>query len=161
MKEKTAMFSGHRNIPGKCINKIETLAKEIIVSLINKGVIYYGNGGARGFDLLAAKCVLDLKLIYPQIKLIMVLPCIEQTTGWEINDIVDYRNVLNNSDKIVYVNEKYSKRCMLDRNDHLVNNSAYCIAYLTNNKSGTAYTVNRAKSQGLEIYNIAHCIFRE
>ena len=47
---------------------IELLSRE------NSGYLYFGAGGALGFDTLAAQTVLDLKKDYPQIKLILVLP---------------------------------------------------------------------------------------
>ena len=40
-----------------------------------------------GFDTLAAKTVLDLKKDYPDIKLILVLPCLNQTRGWKDADV--------------------------------------------------------------------------
>jgi len=37
--------------------------KKAIIECIGNGIIYYGNGGALGFDTLAALAVLELKLI--------------------------------------------------------------------------------------------------
>ena len=50
---------------------------------------------------------------------------------------------------------KYTRGCMHKRNRHLVDNSSACISYLTENKGGTFYTVNYAKSKGVEVINIA------
>ena len=36
-------------------------------------------GGALGFDTLVAKLIINLKIKYPYIKLVLILPCIEQT----------------------------------------------------------------------------------
>lgn len=44
---------------------------------------------------------------------------------------------------------------MFKRNRHLVDNSSVCVAYLTANSGGTAYTVNYAESKGLKIINLA------
>lgn len=41
------------------------------------------------------------------------------------------------------------------RNRHLVDNSGVCVCYLTRNSGGTAYTVNYAKKQGVNVFNIA------
>ena len=46
----------------KAVLKIESLQ---LVSLIEKGVIFYGAGGALGFDTIAVECVLELKEKYP------------------------------------------------------------------------------------------------
>ncbi len=55
MKSKTCCFTGHRKIPGDELPQIKTKLKNTIIELINNGVIYYGAGGALGFDTLAAK----------------------------------------------------------------------------------------------------------
>ena len=44
---------------------------------------------------------------------------------------------------------------MHKRNRHLVDNSSACNSYLTENKGVTFYTVNYAKSKGVEVINIA------
>lgn len=81
MKEKTCCFTGHRKIPSEQYNRIAERLKAEIIGLIRQGVIYFGVGGALGFDTMAAQAVLALKESYPQIKLILVLPCKTQTHG--------------------------------------------------------------------------------
>lgn len=49
----------------------------------------------------------------------------------------------------------YFKGCMHKRNRHLVDNSGYCICYLTRTQGGTAYTVDYALERGLPVINIA------
>jgi len=44
---------------------------------------------------------------------------------------------------------------MQKRNRNLVDNSGVCIAYLTENRGGTFYTVNYAAKLNREIINIA------
>ena len=63
---------------------------------------------------------------------------------------------MQNADKIIYISEEYTKSCMLERNDKLLEDSEYCICYLKENciKYGTLYTVSRAKNNNLKIYNI-------
>ncbi|MDR1117393.1 MAG: SLOG family protein [Oscillospiraceae bacterium] len=61
--------------------------KSEIITLIQRGVIYFGAGGALEFDTVAAQTVVELKKVYPQIKLILVLPCKTQTRGWRKEDI--------------------------------------------------------------------------
>jgi hypothetical protein len=43
---------------------------------------------------------------------------------------------------------------MMLRNRHLINYSGYCIAYLSKDNGGTAYTVNFARQKGLKIINL-------
>lgn len=65
------------------------------------------------------------------------------------------RDIKQKADKVVYTSQEYTRGCMHKRNRHLVDNSSACISYLTENKGGTFYTVNYAKSKGIEVINIA------
>lgn len=153
-REKVCYFTGHR-ILSKPKNEIQGVLREVIERLINEGVCYFGNGGALGFDTLAAQTVLDLKEQYPHIKLIMVLPCKDQTKKWNANDVAMYEYVLSQADKITYQAETYYDGCMLDRNRRLVDSSGHCICYYNGKgRGGTAYTIRYATEQGLKIHNI-------
>ena len=155
MKEKTVCFTGHRTIPMLKKWKIEKKLKETLEALIDNGYCYFGAGGALGFDTIAAQTVLELKKKHPEIKLILVLPCKNQTRGWEEKDVTVYESIIEQADKVVYTQEHYDRGCMLKRNRHLVDNSSVCVAYLTEEKGGTAYTVNYANQKGVKVINIA------
>jgi len=124
-------------------------------ALYQKGVRFYGAGGALGFDCLAAQTVLRLRESCPGMKLILVLPCLTQTRGWRLEDIAEYERIKSQADKIVYTAQQYTPGCMHRRNRHLVDHSGVCVCYLTKESGGTAYTVNYAKRHGVEIINIA------
>ncbi len=156
MREKTCCFTGYRELPTgwdrlKLMIRLETT----IVTQIEKGIRFFGAGGARGFDALAARTVLRLKKKYPDIKLILVLPCLTQTRGWPAGDVKEYERIKNQADKVTYTSWEYTKGCMFKRNRHLVDHSSVCICYKTRDSGGTAYTVNYAKEQGLKVINIA------
>jgi len=102
--------------------------------------------------------VLELKAKYPQIKLILVLPCRNQTRGWKEQDIKIYNDIMAKADKVVYVSENYYNGCMHKRNRHLVNNSSVCVCYITEDMGGTFYTVNYARENNLRIINVAEDI---
>ena len=155
MKEKTVCFTGHRTIPMLKKWKIEKKLKETLEALIDNGYCYFGAGGALGFDTIAAQTVLGLKKKHPEIKLILVLPCKNQTRGWEEKDVSVYESIIEQADKVVYIQEHYDRGCMFKRNRHLVDNSSVCVAYLTEEKGGTAYTVNYANQKGVKVINIA------
>ena len=155
MRNKTVCFTGHRKIPHSEHKKIANRLKTTLIQLISEGYCYFGCGGALGFDTLSAQAVLDLKDKYPQIKLILVLPCLAQTRGWNIDDVRMYEYIKGLADKVTYTSENYFNGCMQKRNRHLVDNSSVCICYLTENKGGTFYTVNYAKKQKLSIINVA------
>jgi uncharacterized phage-like protein YoqJ len=155
IKEMTCCFTGHREIPLAQRSAIEKRLEAETEKLICKGVIYFGTGGALGFDTMAALTVLKLRITYPQIKLILILPCKEQAGKWSHADKKLYKEILYKADKIRYTCEQYTKSCMYIRNRHLVDHSGYCICYLAHEGGGTAYTVSYAKKRQLEIINLA------
>ena len=155
LKNRTVCFTGHRKIPPKRMSSLARRLKIEIIELIDKGYLFFGAGGALGFDTLAAQTVLDLKSDYPQIKLILILPCLSQADAWSFEDKSIYESIKTNADKVVYTSREYTKGCMLKRNRHLVDNSSVCICYLTEKTGGTAYTVKYANSKGLHVINMA------
>jgi uncharacterized phage-like protein YoqJ len=154
-REKTACFTGHRELSLFQIPFIKRKLKKALEELIENGYLYFGAGGALGFDTLAAQAVLELRKKYSQIKLILVLPCKTQADRWPEADKEEYESIKNQADKVVYTSEEYTRDCMFKRNRHLVDYSSICICYLNKDSGGTAYTVNYARSRGLEIINIA------
>lgn len=154
MKTETCCFTGHRNLSQKDINEIKEHLKNEIVKLIHQGVIYFGAGGALGFDTICAMTILELRKVYPQIKLILVLPCSEQSIMWNISDKQKYEYIKSRADKVRILSPYYYDGCMLVRNRYLVDNSHYCICHITKSTGGTAYTVAYAEKMGLKIIKI-------
>ena len=155
MKNQTCCFTGHRKIPLDQLESVTQRLRDAVLASIKDGYLYFGAGGALGFDTLAAQTVLDLKKDYPQIKLILVLPCKTQARGWKQEDIEEYNRIMKAADKVVYTSQDYYNGCMHKRNRHLVDNSSRCICFLTEKTGGTFYTVNYASEHGLTIFNIA------
>lgn len=151
----TCCFTGHRKIPPEKQKDLSRRLKATLIELIENGCMYFGSGGAWGFDTLASLVVLDLKKHYPHIKLILVLPCLSQAKNWRNENKLLYEYIKKNADKIVYTSQAYTGDCMHKRNRHLVDNSSICICYLTESLGGTAYTVGYANEKGLRIINIA------
>ena len=150
-----ACFSGHRKLPENC-SKLRANLEKAIIELIERGVVFFGNGGAVGFDALAATTVLKLKKEYPHIRLVMVLPCPpeEQSMKWNEEQKKRYYDLLDQADKVRILSPRYTSGCMLNRNRHLVDNSGYLICYLREQHGGTFYTVNYAEQQRLKILRI-------
>lgn len=155
LKEHTVCFTGHRKIPPEQRDDVVRRLKKTIIELVNDDYRYFGAGGAVGFDTLAAQAVLRLKSDFPQIKLILVLPCVSQADGWSQHDREVYESIKDQADKVVYTSREYSKGCMHKRNRHLVDNSSVCVCYLKEITGGTAYTVEYAKSKNLRVINTA------
>ena len=155
-RKRTACFTGHRNIPVNDRVKLDKLLDNVIEALFNKGVVFFGCGGAYGFDMMAEYAVLRAKERHKEIKLILVLPCKEQDKYWNDESKAMYKDILSKADKIVYTSEVYTSDCMHNRNRHLVDYSGYCIAYCTKQSGGTVYTMNYAKDSGVKVINLAN-----
>lgn len=153
---QTCCFTGHRQLPSEEQTEIANKLERVIATLYQKGIRYYGAGGALGFDALAARTVIRLRESYPDMKLILVLPCLTQTRGWKPEDVAEYECIKAQADKVVYTAQQYTRGCMHRRNRHLVDNSSVCVCYLAKDNGGTAYTVRYAEEKGLQIVNIAH-----
>lgn len=152
---KVACFSGHRNLPQDC-TELQANLEKAIVELIECGVVFFGSGGAVGFDLLAATAILKLKEDYPHIRLVMVLPCPpeQQSSYWNDEQKKQYYKILGQVDKVRILSPQYTDKCMHNRNRHMVDNSAYLICYLHEHRGGTFYTVRYAEQCGLKILRL-------
>ena len=155
MKTRTCCFTGHRNLPPYALPHIRCRLSACMTTLIQQGVVYFGAGGALGFDTLAAQMVLGFQTQYPQIRLILVLPCADQTRKWSPENQERFQSILRRTDKIVVLAKQYEPGCMQRRNRYLVDHSGVCVCYLTKNAGGTFYTVQYAKKNGLTVLNCA------
>ncbi len=155
MKEDTCCFSGHRQISIYDTMLLTLKLKKEIKKLIKEGYKNFICGGALGFDTIAALTVINAKEKYSDIKLILALPCENQTQKWQQKDKEVYEKIKLKSDKIIYTSKNYYRGCMFKRNRFMVDHSACCIYYLTKDTGGTAYTVNYAKEKGLILINMA------
>lgn len=152
---QTCCFTGHRRIPQAEHPMLKNNLRAAVEDAIQHGYRYFGAGGALEYDTLAAQTVLELKQTYPQIRLILVLPCESQTRGWSQSDVETYLVIRQAADKVVYTSKTYYNGCMHKRNRHLIDNSSLCICYMTNEHSGTGYTVRYAKEKECKIINLA------
>ena len=157
LREQTCCFTGHRIIPAHDID-IVTARTEIQIRelILHNGVRFFGVGGAIGYDTLAARILFRLRSTdFPQIRVILVYPFESFTSRWSDEQRTEYARLLPQYDKAVCMAQRASREAYLTRDRHLVNGSAYCIAYWTRNSGGTAYTLRYAKQHGVEIYNVA------
>ena len=115
--------------------------EQAVRQLIEQGVVFFGVGGAIGYDTEAAKLLFRLRATdYPQIKVILVYPFEGFTSRWNDGQRAEYAaRLLPQYDKTVCVAQRASREAYLTRDRHLVNGSAYCIAYCTRDSGGTAY----------------------
>lgn len=154
MRTDTCCFTGHRVIPSGQREDIKERLVATVEALIQKGVRSFAAGGALGFDTMAAQTVLRLKKRYPDIRLVLVLPCRDQTKAWQAADIDLYESIKSQADEVLYTGDRYYSGCMARRNRRLVDMSGWCVFYLTKPSGGTRYTVNYARQKGLHLLPI-------
>ena len=154
MNCKSACFTGHRDIDPVNVPEIREKLREIITKCIEDGYTDFYNGGARGFDILAAEEVLKLRSEYPHLRLHIIVPYGGQTRGWREEDIVRYERITALADEVRCLSPVYYDGCMQVRNRYMVDNSVLCIAYLTRAYGGSAGTVRYARGQGKSVINI-------
>ena len=153
---KTCFFTGHRIIAKSNLDSVKSFLNEELLNAVNRGFTHFITGGAVGFDTFAAEKVILMREDYDMIRLILYLPCTDQSIGWNEGDRERFNHILTMADEVYYVSrEPYKKGCMKKRNLAMVKASDLCIAYLKNMKTGTAQTVKMAEKKGMEIVNIA------
>lgn len=142
---------GYNESDNRCI-EMKNKIKEEISNAVKKGYSIFISGMALGFDIMCAESVLELKNIFPHIKLYCALPCKNQERLWRAIDKERYKNILSHSDSIKYINEFYTgAKCMFERNQFMVDNSSLLIALYYGLSGGTKNTIEYAEKQKLNI----------
>lgn len=147
-------FTGHRYVSPLHEKNIRILIARAIRYAYAEGCREFYNGGAVGFDLLAAEVFLAIQEELPGAKLILLLPCANHSSRWCLSDRERYRRVLSLADESICLSPVYYNGCMLVRNRELVSRSDMVIAYLGREGGGTAYTVKLAEDKGLRVFNL-------
>lgn len=156
----TCCFTGHRQIALEHAKDLPIAVESAIRQLIAQGYFIFMAGGAMGFDTLAAETVLTLKGDFPQLRLIIVAPCADQSDGWPGADKRRYERLRQAADDYICLEAAYTPSCMRKRNRYLVEMSSACLAYCLRPRSGSAQTVALADTYGLDIIDIVpsiHC----
>lgn len=117
----------------QCVELKAVLARQI-EKLAAAGVTDFFTGMALGVDTWAAIAVLDLRERNPAIKFHCVLPCEGQETKWSTSAQVRYRDILREADSVEYVKRTYDRKCMLERNQRLVDSAALLLGSVHTNK---------------------------
>ena len=156
MKNISCCYTGHRDIPYEAFPAVYKKVLKKTEELINRGFRHFYTGGAVGFDTYAAECVLSFRERFPHIKLVLALPCRDQTMKWnDLSSLGKYKEILGKADGVKYMQDFYSEGCMHERNRWMADNSSACIAYMTSKRGGTAYTYNYALKSGIRVINLA------
>ena len=152
--EKTCSFTGHRKIENEHRAQLPALLDRAIEYAYREGCRTFCTGGAVGFDTEAARRVLLFRIAHPDIRLLLLLPCPEQSDRFSERQRDAYDFVLKNADEVVYAALTYTSTCMKLRNRMLAERGDILIAYLGHSHSGSSQTVAMAKRLGKAVYNL-------
>ena len=151
---KICIFTGHRDVSCDS-DALERALLRQIAALAADGYTDFISGGAMGFDLLAAEAVLALRPLYPDMRLIMILPCDNQDRAYSPGDKARYRALLEQADMVRYTAHDYYRGCMLARDRIMAEAAHHCLCWLTRSTGGTAYTVRQCVLRDVPITNLA------
>ncbi len=150
----TCCFTGHRSIRWGFERELSSRLNRTVSELYAGGVRNFRCGGALGFDTMAATAVLRMRANAEGMRLVLILPCFDQTAKWRAPDVRLYERIRAAADEVVYSSAEYSRESMLLRNRALVDGSGVCVAYMDHFGGGTAYTVRYAQRMGVRVINL-------
>ncbi|PXV68206.1 putative phage-like protein YoqJ [Dysgonomonas alginatilytica] len=154
-KSKTVAFTGHRHINADNIAPLKEELTHTVRQQYHNGYTTFIVGGAVGFDLLAAEIVVELQQEFADIQLFCVVPYTGHHRAFDKEDKLRYIDIADRATVNIILSSQYYDGCFLRRNDYMIHNSSLLIAYHDGTyRSGTAYTVRRAKANNISIINL-------
>lgn len=144
-------FTGHRQFDDDF--DIKLFERGLICLIETYGVDTFYDGMARGFDLVAAQKVIELKRSY-DLKLIACIPFGGQIDTIKGEERKVYEEVLQKCDDVKILSAEYYPGCMYARNRYMVDNADCVYAYFHGEKGGTKYTVDYASRNGKQLFII-------
>lgn len=151
----SAAFTGHRFYDFSQREFIQERLTSAISEAYDHGIRNFISGFALGIDLMAAQLVQSLKCNLLGISLTAAIPFEGQAERYNIYDKRVYRRLLELADKVIVLSDCYYPRCFLDRDEFMVENASYLIAYYDGReKGGTYYTVKKARARGIPLINV-------
>ncbi len=151
---RSCSFTGHRIIPENHIEKLEALLRRAIDFAYAEGCRNFYTGGALGFDTMAAKQLINYRMRFSDVRIIVAVPCRTQSERWSYSEREMYDYILSNADEVIFCSDEYTKDCMKKRNEYLAEVCDLLIAYSYKYTSGSAQTVRMATVLGKEVYNL-------
>ena len=145
-----AAFSGHRSYD----NSADDRLRSVVAELYDEGVRVFRVGMAEGFDLAAGEAVLALKQLHDDVVLEAYVPWPLFSARFDYQNRQRYDAIITKAQIIRYAGFAYQNNIFHLRNDMLVDGAGYLIAWWNGSRSGTGYTVGRARRCHSRIINL-------
>lgn len=143
-------FTGHRTYDGSANDALMAT----ISALYAEGARHFRVGMAEGFDLAAGSAVVEMMLTHSDITLEACIPWPGFEARFSAEDRTEYNRIMDHAAIVRYASNEYHRTVFYDRNDMLVEGAQSLVAWWDGGKSGTGYTVKRARKLGLIIKNL-------
>ena len=107
-------------------NELIEWLKQQLKNAYAEGFRTYISGGAQGFDQCCFWAIDKLKRTHSDISNVLYLPCRTQSSKWDDNGLFGKKNyllMLERADKISYVQNEYSVKCLMERNHRMADDS--------------------------------------
>ncbi len=147
-------FSGHRAIPASVGPALRDLLARAIAYAYKEGCRTFLCGGAIGFDTYAAKAVILFRVSHPDVRLVLMLPCADQSAKWTAAQRAAYDYVMREADESFILSESYVQGCMHMRNRAMIDRADMLLCYVGRESGGAAQTRRLAVQKGIPIYNL-------
>ena len=147
---------GNRLLPRGQAEAIAARLERRVRKLVSLGVTRFFTGGNLGFDTLAAQVVLRVREDHPEVRLALVLPSRDQADKWPQRAVETYEDIKSRSDEVIYTSETGGYGAILRRNRYMMDESDYCLCYLTKTSGRTAELVRYAERTDHPVINIAN-----
>lgn len=158
---KTCTFTGNRpnKLPwgydetdSRCLSAVVAIADEVFRAS-KEGFGTFVCGMAMGADMLFAEAVLAAKKVY-DVRLECAVPYELQSARWDEESKKRYAAVLARADVVTVLSDRFTPWCMHARNRYMVDKSDRLIALNYADSGGAKYTMDYAKSKGVEIIDL-------
>ena len=136
--------------------RLKALLLNEIMQRVEEGYDTFLTGAMRGGDILFAEQLLLVKaLTYPHIRLITVVSYKGQADGWSEMWRERYNRILDYSEEVITLSERYNGGCYHARNRHMVDKADVFLALHSGGMAGeAAYVIRYARQKCKEVIQI-------
>lgn len=147
MIEKACALTGHRDLPP---DFPEDKLYYALSDLVEEGYRTFYCGMARGFDLLALKCLVEIGKRTP-LTIEACIPFLGQERNFPEKEKALYRELLPQCSRKTVLYKSYALYYFLARDRYMVDRCDLLFAYCIKSTGGAAFTVDYAKTKGKEV----------
>ena len=105
---------------------------------------------AIGCDFYFADAVITLRCTHPEITLEAAVPCATQADKWAHTQKAEYNRLIAACDFVTVLSPVYTKECMMQRNQYMVDHSSLLLACFSGQAGGTMNTIVYAQRSSVE-----------